>query len=434
MKLLIQNGRVIDPSTGKDENTDILCVDGKILAIGKKQKIAPKDVFDEVIDARKMIVAPGFIDLHTHLREPGLEYKETIRTGTEAAAAGGFTTILCMANTLPVNDNSVITRFIVEKGKTEGIVNLFPIGAISRGLEGKALADIGQMAEAGIVGISDDGRCVMDSALMRKAMQYARGFNLLVVSHAEDETLSGQGSINEGQVATELGLPGSPNAAEEIIVARDIALAELTGAKLHIAHLSTKVGLELVIAAKKRGVQVSCEVTPHHLMLTDEAVRGYNTAASVRPPLRSQDDVKALRKGLQEGVIDAIATDHAPHAAFEKEVEFVRAAHGMVGLETALPLCLRLVEEKLISIKNLIQAFSCGPAKIMGWKNKGSIDVGGDADLTIFDPSEDIEVDTAQFKSKGRNSPFKGWKLKGRVRYTVVNGNVVYRALSEYDE
>ncbi len=423
MTLLIKNGRLIDPIEKRDGTFDVFCSEGKVEKIGRNLSMT---AVDQVIEARGWVVSPGFIDLHTHLREPGFEYKETIRTGTEAAAAGGFTSILCMANTHPVNDNAVITQFIVKKAKDEGIVNVYPVGAISQGLEGKALAEIGRMAEAGIVAISDDGHCVMDTALMRKGMQYARGFQLLVISHAEDENLSGPGSINEGIVATELGLPGSPNAAEEIIVARDIALAELTRARLHVAHLSTRVSLELVRAAKKRGVSVTCEVTPHHLTLTDEEVRGYNTNASVRPPLRSKEDVEALRKGLKEGVIDAIATDHAPHASFEKEVEFVQAAHGLIGLETALPVCLKLVEEKVLKLPDLIRLFTANPAKVAGLKGKGSLRVGQDADITIFDPNEKLKVNASKFKSKSRNTPFQGWTLAGKVKCTIVGGKVVY--------
>lgn len=424
MKLLIKNGRLVDPLEKKNGNFDLLCQDGKIEKVDRK--IFVSDV-DETIDARDCIVSPGFIDLHTHLREPGYEYKETIRTGSLAAAAGGFSTIVCMANTLPVNDNAVITEFIMKKAREEAVVNVLPVGAITVGLEGKNLADIGQMHEAGIIAISDDGRCVMDSALMRKAMQYARGFGLMVISHAEDESLSGQGSINEGLVATELGLSGSPNAAEEIIVARDIALAELTKARLHIAHLSTRVSLELVKAAKKRGVLVTCEVTPHHLFLTDHAVRGYNTNASVRPPLRSEEDAKALRHGIHEGSIDTIATDHAPHASFEKDVEFSKAAHGMVGLETALPVCLKLVQDRQIDLNGLIKLLSVNPARILGRKNKGHLQKGADADIVIFNPDEKIKVDATKFYSKGRNTPFEGWSLKGRVHYTIVSGKVVYR-------
>ncbi len=423
MKILIQNGRLIDPESKKDGVSDILCVDGKILKISKGLKA---DSVDKVINAKGWVVSPGFIDLHTHLREPGFEYKETIHTGTLAAAAGGFTTIVCMANTQPVNDNAVITEFIVKKAREEGVVNVLPIGAISQNLDGKNLAEIGQMAHAGIVGVSDDGHCVMDSALMRKAMQYAQGFGLLVISHAEDENLSGPGSINEGLVATELGLPGCPNAAEEIIVARDIALAELTHARLHIAHLSTRGGLELMQAAKKRGVSVTCEVTPHHLMLTDEMVRGYNTHALVRPPLRSEQDIKALRQGLRDGLIDVIATDHAPHASFEKEVEFVKAAPGVIGVETALSVCLKLVEEKVIRLSDLIRLLSTNAAKILGLKNKGILKVGADADLTLFDPAEKITIDPTTFYSKARNCPFEGWKLKGKVKYTLVGGRLVY--------
>ncbi len=424
MKLLIKNGHLIDPVARREGAFDLLCSDAKIEKVGRGLKSSG---VDEVIDAKGLMISPGFIDMHTHLREPGFEYKETIRTGTEAAAAGGFTTILCMANTQPVNDNAVITQFILKKAKDEGVVNLIPIGAISKGLEGKALADIGQMAEAGIVGISDDGHCVMDSALMRKALQYARGFGLLVISHAEDENLSGPGSINEGLVATELGLAGSPNAAEEIIVARDIVLAELTRARLHIAHLSTQISLELVKAAKKRGVAVTCEVTPHHMTLTDEAVRGYDTNALVRPPLRSEEDRQALRKGLKEGTIDVIATDHAPHASFEKEVEFAKASPGLVGLETALSLCLKLVEERVIRLSDLIRFLSASPARILGLKGKGTLNEGSDADLTLFDPTAKITVDPSRFRSKSRNTPFKGWSLKGRIVQTIVAGKVVYR-------
>lgn len=421
-RLLIKNGHLIDPVAKKDGIFDILCEDGRVARVGRDLKEE-----GEVIDAEGLVVSPGFIDLHTHLREPGFEHKETIRTGTQAAAAGGYTTILCMANTLPVNDNAVITQFIMKKAKEEGIVNVYPVGAISKGLEGKTLADIGQMAGAGIVAISDDGHCVMDTALMRKGMQYARGFGLLVISHAEDENLSGPGSINEGMVATELGLPGSPNAAEEIIIARDIALAELTRSRLHIAHLSTRVGLELVKAAKKRGVEVTCEATPHHLTLTDEEVRGYNTHAYVRPPLRTQEDVRALKVGLREGVIDAISTDHAPHAPFEKEVDFMAASPGLIGLETALPLCLKFVEERVIKLNHLIELLSSNPARILGMKQKGTLREGADADLCLFDPDQRVKIDATKSFSKSRNTPFHGWSLRGKVKCTIVGGEIIYR-------
>ncbi|MBI1908594.1 MAG: dihydroorotase [Deltaproteobacteria bacterium] len=425
MKLLIQNGRLIDPATKKDGVTDLLISNGKIQKIGGKIRAQEAE---QVINAKGFVVSPGFIDLHTHLREPGHEYKETIRTGTEAAAAGGFTTVVCMANTEPVNDNDVITEYILKKAKEEGRVNVLPVGAISRGLKGESLADIGQMAVAGIVGVSDDGSAVMNSALMRKGMQYARGFGLLVISHAEDESLSGTSSINEGLVATELGLPGSPDAAEEIMVARDIALAELTGARLHITHMTTRGSLELVTAARKRGVAVTCDVAPHHFSLTDEAVRGYNTLAKMRPPLRSEQNVKALKEGFQKNLIQAIATDHAPHASFEKEVEFHLATNGLVGLETAFSLSLKLVEEKLVSLPELIHLLSTGPAGILGLQKKGTLKVGADADIVIFDPKASVTVDVNRFHSRSKNSPFHGWRLRGKIQKTIVAGKVVYEA------
>ncbi len=416
--MLIKNGTLVDPAQKRNGRFDLLIKGGRIA------RIAPRltEKADTLIDAKGLVVTPGFIDLHTHLREPGYGHKETIRTGTEAAAAGGFTTVVCMANTKPVNDNAVITTYIRDKARREGRVNVLPLGAISKGLEGQVLAEIGQMKEAGIVGISDDGRTVMNSALMRKALQYARGFDLLVVTHCEDETLSGEASINEGPVATELGLPGSPNAAEELIVARDIALAELTGARLHVAHLTTRGGLELVAAAKRRGMRVTCEVTPHHLTLTDESVRDYHRFMKVRPPLRSEEDRQALLKGLKDGTIDAIATDHAPHASFEKEVEFANAANGIIGLESALPVCLNL-----FTVPLLVERLSTGPARVLGLASKGHLAPGkADADLTLFNPNATVVIDSGRFRSKARNCPFNGWKGKGEVRYTVVGGEVVY--------
>ncbi|MDO8643571.1 MAG: dihydroorotase [bacterium] len=423
MKLLIKNGMLIDPASQKEGVYDLLVEEGKI----KKIDRGIKATVDQVIDAKGWVVSPGFIDLHTHLREPGYGYKETIKSGTEAAAAGGFTSIVCMANTNPVNDNAVISEYIRNKAKEEGIVNVFPVGAVSKGLEGQVLADIGRMSKAGIVAISDDGRTVMNSALMRKAMQYARGFDLLVMSHCEDESLSSEDSINEGMVATELGLAGSPDAAEEIMVARDIALAELTGIRFHVQHLTTRGSLQLVTAARQRGVKVSCEVTPHHFTLSDEAVWGYNTAAKVRPPLRSKEQVAAIRQGLKSGLIQAIATDHAPHASFEKEVEFHQAANGMVGLETALPLSLKLIDDKILRLPDVVRLLTAGPASILGLKNKGTLKVGADADITIFDPKKAVTVDREKFRSKSKNTPFHGWKLKGRVEATIVAGKVVFK-------
>ena len=379
-----------------------------------------------MIDAAGLIVCPGFVDMHTHLREPGYEYKETIQTGTIAAAAGGFTSIACMANTNPVNDNASVTRYILKKAAEEGVVNIFPVGAISKGLHGETLADIGELKEAGCVAISDDGKPVMNSSFMRLAMEYAKPFNLFIISHAEDAGLATDGVMNEGLVATKLGLKGLPNAKEDIMVARDIALAELTGARLHIAHISTKGSVELVRNAKQRGLSVSAEVTPHHFTLTDEAVIGYNTNAKMNPPLRTKDDIDAIKIGLRDGVIDAIATDHAPQSIDEKDVEFDKAANGIVGLETAVPLCLRLVTGNILTLPELIKKLSAIPAKLMNLDGKGKLNVGADADITIIDLNKEWVVDAKNLKSKSKNTPFDGWKMQGKVVKTIVGGKMVF--------
>ena len=422
--LLIQKGCVIDPSQNRDEVCDILIENGKIKDIGPMLPVSDPGV--ERIDVNGMVVSPGWIDIHTHLREPGQTHKETIQTGSEAAAAGGFTSIACMANTKPVNDSSFITTYIMQKVASEAKVNVYPIGAITKGLEGEELAEIGSMYEAGIVGISDDGRTVMNSYLMRKALDYSKRFDLVVTCHAEDVNLKGKGVMNEGFNSSRFGLRGIPKASEEIIVARDILLAELTGAKLHVAHLSTAGSVKLVREGKRRGVRLTAEVTPHHLTLTDEAVGNYDTHTKVAPPLREPEDIEALLEGLADGTIDALASDHAPHSREDKEVEYDHAEFGMVGLETAFPLYYRLVLDKRIDLKRLISSMTHKPAEVIGIP-KGTLKKGADADITIFDPAAKYTIDRNQFKSKSMNSPFHGWEVQGKVAYTIVGGRIVHR-------
>jgi dihydroorotase len=354
MKTLIKNGKVIDPSQKIEKKMNIL-IDGKLIKEypgNIKELEKRKDL--KVIDANKLVVVPGLIDIHVHLREPGFEHKETIRTGTLSAAAGGFTSIACMPNTDPINDNASVTDYILLKARTEGIVNVLPIGAITKSEEGNQLAEIGEMYKAGCVAISDDGMPVTNSNLMRRAMEYVKAFNLPVIVHAEDTYLSDDGVMNEGKTSTMLGLKGIPNASEEVMIARDILLSELTGTDLHICHVSTEGSVRVIREAKKRGVKVTAEATPHHFLLTDEEVYNYNTNAKMNPPLRTSKDVKAIIKGLKDGTLDVIATDHAPHSEDEKNVEFDIAPFGIVGLETALPLSLKLVEDKILTISQLI--------------------------------------------------------------------------------
>jgi dihydroorotase len=424
--ILIQGGRIVDPSQNLDLVADLFLRNGKVEAIATSIPMA-KDNGAQVVDARGLVVTPGWVDIHTHLREPGGSHKETIQTGTSAAAAGGFTSIACMANTNPVNDSAFITRFIQQKAAAESPVNLFVIGAVTKGLRGEELAEIGSMWEAGIVGISDDGRTVMNAYLMRKAMDYSRRFNLVVISHAEDACLKGRGVMNEGFNSSRFGLRGIPRTSEEIIVARDILLAELTGAKLHIAHVSTAGSVSLIREAKRRGVHVTAEATPHHLTLTDEAVGNYDTNTKVAPPLREPHDVEALRKALADGTIDALASDHAPHSVEEKEVEYDDAEFGMVGLETAFPLYYRLVSEGVLSLDRLIASMTTLPAAIIGVP-KGTLKVGVDADVTLFDPNARYRIDKAKFRSKSRNTPFQGWDVTGRVVHTIVGGKTAFRA------
>jgi dihydroorotase len=423
MRIVIYGGTVVDPANNLEAVYDLLIEDGVVCAIDKPGSFL--GVGDAGIEARGLVIVPGFIDMHIHLREPGYEYKETVLTGTQAAVAGGFTTVACMANTNPVNDNGAVTRYIIEKAQAANLARVFPVGALSKGLKGEELAEIGEMIEAGAVAISDDGRPVMDANLMRRALEYCSMFNLPVSVHEEDLHLAAGGVMNEGPMALRLGLRGSPNAAEEVMVARDITLARLTGGRVHIAHVSTRGAVALLRHAKEEGLSVTAEATPHHFTLTEEAVEGYNTNAKMAPPLRLSADVEAVKEGLYDGTIDAIATDHAPHHRDEKEVEFDQAANGIVGLETALPLTLRLVESGILSLSEAIQKLTINPARILRLPY-GTLSVGAPADVVIFDPSRQWRVDVAKLYSKSKNTPFAGWKLKGKVMLTMVGGRVVY--------
>ncbi|HSF18491.1 MAG TPA: dihydroorotase [Vicinamibacteria bacterium] len=420
--LLIRGARIVDPSRSIDQVSDILVEEGRIRAID--EGLSREGV--EVVDARGLIAVPGLIDMHVHLREPGFEYKETIASGTAAAAAGGFAAVAAMANTDPPNDCAAVTEYILEKAARAGGARVHPIGATTRKMEGKELSEMGEMVAAGAVAVSDDGLPVRDANVMRRAMEYASIFDIPVIEHCETPELHPGGVMNEGYWSTCLGLRGIPRASEEISVRRNVILAEATGARLHVAHLSTKGALEAVRQAKEKGLPVTCEVTPHHLLLTDESVRGYDTRAKMKPPLVTEEDREALLEGLADGTVDAIATDHAPHHEDEKQQDFDHAPFGVVGLETSVSLGLdRLVRPGIISLNRWIELMSTGPARILGVEG-GTLAVGAPADLTLLDPERPFRVEPSVFVSKGRSTPFADWELQGRAVRTIVSGRSVF--------
>ncbi len=420
--ILIAGGRLIDPANDLDGAFDVLIEDGRVAAVEASGTI---DGGDRRIDADGCWVTPGFIDMHVHLREPGYEYKETVATGTLSAVAGGFTAVACMANTKPVNDSGAVTEYILDRAREAGLARVHPIGAVSVGLQGKELAETGEMREAGIVGVSDDGMPIASGSLMRRALEYSQLFDLPVIVHEEDPELACDGVMHEGQTCLHLGLKGMPSAAEEAMVARDLAVLEQTGGRLHIAHVSTAGSVRLLRDAKRRGLPVTAEVTPHHFVLTDEAVAEYDTNAKMKPPLRTRDDVGVMVEALRDGTIDAIATDHAPHHRDEKEVEFDAAAFGIVGLETALPLTLKLVREAGLDPATMVRVMSVNPARILKLE-AGSLAVGMPADITVVDPEDRWTVQLDRLRSKSKNSPFGGWEMIGSARATIVGGRVLW--------
>jgi dihydroorotase len=427
MKRLLRGGHLVDPLQGIDGVRDVLLEGDRIAAVGQDLPAGP-DI--EVIEvAAGLVLCPGFVDMHVHLREPGQEHKETIATGTAAAAAGGFTAVACMPNTCPVNDSAAVTRAIVEKAATEGRVRVYPIGTVSKGMKGESLSEMADLRAAGCVGFSDDGKPVLTALLMRRALEYAGMLGLPVIDHCEEPTLKGEGVAHEGLVASQLGLRGIPAAAESIMVERNLALAEVTGSAVHIAHLSTRQALRAVAAAKSRGVKVTCEVAPHHFTLTDERLAGpipYDTNLKMNPPLRERADVDAMLLGLQSGTVDVIATDHAPHQDDEKHVEFDRAPFGIIGLETAVPLTLhRLVHGGVITLRRMVQLLSVNPCRILGVPG-GTLRAERPADITVIAPAVATTVDVAASRSRSRNSPFDGWTLRGAVAATIVGGRTVF--------
>ena len=445
MKMLITNGHLIDPAQTQNRGTDVLVEEGRVAALIGRGDARPSDV--EIFDASGLIVAPGFIDMHVHLREPGQEHKETIASGCAAAVAGGWTSVCPMPNTDPVNDNAAITRYMIEQAERAGLANVFPIGAITKSSDGTELAEMGEMKAAGAVAVSDDGRPVPNAGIMRRAMQYARDFDLPVIDHCEDKSLTSGGVMHEGKISLLLGLKGIPSLAEEVDVVRDIQLAKETGARIHIAHISTKGAVEAVRRAKAEGINVTCEVTPHHFTLTDKAVDGvssphvrkgsmfnkgvagpYDTNTKIAPPLRSEEHLEAILEGIKDGTIDAVATDHAPHHSDEKALEYDRAPFGITGLETALGLMFnQLVNKGFIDLVKLVEICSTNPAKILNLEKRGTLAVGSIADVTIIDPDLKWTYKAAESRSKSRNTPFDNWEFTGAAVSTIVGGRIVYR-------
>ncbi|MCD7905136.1 MAG: dihydroorotase [Clostridiales bacterium] len=421
MSILIKGGRVIDPANSIDEVRDVLVCNGEIVKVEKDIE----DKAERIIDTKGKWVMPGLIDLHVHFREPGFERKETIRTGSRAAAMGGFTTVCCMPNTEPVVDNDIVVEFVKLKAERAGIVNVLPIGAISKGMKGEELSDIGRMASAGICALSEDGKSVLNSALMKNAMRYAKMFNLPVFDHCEDPSLTGKGQMNAGAQAAYMGLAGISNDSEEVIVARDMILAESTNTAIHLCHISTKGSVTLIRQAKERGVKVTAEATPHHFTLCDEDITDYDANFKMAPPLRSKEDREAVRQALKDGTIEVISTDHAPHHIDEKNCEFQNALNGIIGLETSFPLAnTELVEGGYLTPCGLVEKMSYNPGKILH-NGKGTLSVGAAADITIADPNEEYIIDVEDMVSKAKNTPFGGRKVKGRILYTVVGGEIV---------
>jgi dihydroorotase len=422
--LFIEGGRVIDPASGVDGIRTVVVHDGRVAEVAERVE-RPRDA--RAIDARGRWVTPGFVDLHVHLREPGHEYKETVETGARAAVAGGFTTICAMPNTKPVNDNASVTELVLARAAAAGLARVLPVGCISRAQEGHDLAEYGELKAAGCVALSDDGKPVVSSALMRRALEYARAFGLPLAVHEEDPLLVGKGVMHEGPTATRLGLKGIPGAAEDVMIFRDLALLELTGGRLHVQHVSTRGGVRAIREAKKRGLPVTAEATPHHLSLTDEDVgaSGYSPDFKMNPPLRSADDVLAVREGVADGTIDAIATDHAPHSAVEKDLEFDAAMNGIVGLETAFAVCLDLVRKGALPERRLVEALTAGPARAFGIA-AGTLARGAAADVAVLDPAAEWVLDPSRMRSKSRNTPWKGRRLTGRCAYTIVGGRIVH--------
>jgi dihydroorotase len=420
-RIVIRGGRLLDPAAGRDEAGDLLIEDGRVAASGRE--LAAEGAL--AIDAAGAWVVPGFFDLHAHLREPGQEYKEDIASGGRAAVAGGFSAVACMANTQPVNDDPSVTEYILDRARLESPARVYPVGACTRGIGGEVMTEMLALVDAGCVALSDDGKTIMDSGVMRRVLEYSQMARFPIITHAEDRTLVRDGVVNEGAVSTRLGLPGNPAAAEAIQVARDLVLAELTGAHLHVAHVSTAGALDMIRAARERGVHVTAEVTPHHLTLTDEATLGYDTNTKMAPPLRSERDVRACRAALADGTLDAIATDHAPHAVHEKDVEFTAAPSGVIGLETAVPVTLELVRAGDLTPLEWVRRLSTNPARIAG-RPGGSLAVGTPADVAVIDPERRWRYDPTKGFSKSRNSPWAGNELVGRAIATLVAGRLVY--------